>query len=590
MRDNLNDPLGVKDVLWILDDLYIGRDDPELERDHKWCLDQGRGLEKRYGGRVAKLDAAELYRLVSALEELDTRLAKISTFAYLSFATKTRDEEAAAFLQKIRESASQINTCTVFFELEWNAIPAEKAEKLCATEELAHYRHHLESMRRYADHLLSHAEETLLLERAPVGRSSWTSLFDKIMGHLKFGENGRSEEEVLTDLYHPERETREQAACDLTRGLKSQLHVLSHIFNTILADKMIDDRIRRYDSWISSMDLYNELEPATVATLVEAVTSRYDIPTRYYRLKKKLLGLDELMDYDRYAPLPSMPEKSVSWEECREMVLRGFADFSPRMGEIAAMFFERQWIHAPVIEGKRGGAFAHPCVPEVHPYVMVNFNGTLRDVSTVAHELGHGVHQYLAAENGYYNSDTTLVLAETASVFAELILFKSQVELLDDQEEKRAFVAQKLESIFATVFRQVAMNRFEDAIHNQRREVGELAAEELGRLWFTTQSAMFGDSVTLSDDYRVWWSYIPHFLSTPGYVYSYAFGELLVFSLYRMYLNNPEGFVPLYLELLAAGGRDTPYRLLKPFGIDLDAPAFWQGGLTMIDEMLASIE
>jgi len=581
--------LNVQEVIWNLDDLYTGRDDPALKRDHRWCLDRSEEIEKKYSGRVGELDAAGLFALVESLEELDCRLGRISTFAYLSFATNTRDEAAAAFLQEIRETASRINTRTVFFELEWNAVPAERAEELCRAPELARYRHHLESMRRYADHLLSREEETLLLERAPVGRSSWTSLFDKVMGHMKFGEDGRTEEEVLSDLYSPDREIRKKAAEELTCGLKSQLHVLTHIFNTILADKMIDDRLRRYGSWLSSMNLYNELEDRTVEVLMKAVTSRYDIPARYYRLKKELLGLDELFDYDRYAPLPHLPEKVITWDECREMVLEGFAAFSPKMADIAARFFERGWIHAPIMEGKRGGAFAHPCVPEVHPYVMVNYNGTLRDVSTVAHELGHGVHQYLAAKQGYYNSDTTLVLAETASVFAELILFRGQMELLETAGEKRSFIAQKLESIFATVFRQVAMNRFEDAIHNKRRNDGELSADELGELWIKTQKEMFADSVALTDNYRVWWSYIPHFLSTPGYVYSYAFGELLVLSLYRLYTEDPAGFVPLYLELLAAGGRDTPYRLLAPFGIDLDDPDFWNGGLAIIDEMLKEL-
>ncbi len=582
--------LNVQEVIWNLDDLYTGRDDPALQRDHRWCLDRSEEIEKKYSGRVGELDATGLFALVESLEELDCRLGSISTFAYLGFATNTRDEAAAAFLQEIRETASRIDTRTVFFELEWNAVPAERAEELCRAPKLARYRHHLESMRRYADHLLSREEETLLLERAPVGRSSWTSLFDKVMGHMKFGEDGRTEEEVLSDLYSPDRETRKKAAGELTCGLKSQLHVLTHIFNTILADKMIDDRLRRYGSWLSSMNLYNELEDRTVEVLTKAVTSRYDIPARYYRLKKELLGLDELFDYDRYAPLPHLPEKVITWDECREMVLEGFAAFSPEMADIAARFFERGWIHAPIMEGKRGGAFAHPCVPEVHPYVMVNYNGTLRDVSTVAHELGHGVHQYLAAKQGYYNSDTTLVLAETASVFAELILFKGQMELLETAGEKRSFIAQKLESIFATVFRQVAMNRFEDAIHNKRRNDGELSADELGELWIRTQKEMFADSVTLTDNYRVWWSYIPHFLSTPGYVYSYAFGELLVLSLYRLYTEDPAGFVPRYLELLAAGGRDTPYRLLAPFGIDLDDPGFWHGGLGLIDEMLGELE
>jgi oligoendopeptidase F len=582
--------LNVKDVVWDLGDLYDGRDDPALARDIEWCLERGAAIEKEYSGRVGELDAAGLLALVRALEELDSRLARVSTFAYLAFVTDTRDEAAAAFLQKVRETASSVNTRTVFFELEWNAVPAARAEELLRDGRLSGYRHHLESMRRYADHLLSRAEETLLLQKAPVGRSSWTSLFDKVMGHMKFGEDGRGEEEVLADLYSPDRGTRKKAAAELTAGLASQLHVLTHIFNTILADKMIDDRLRRYPSWISSMNLYNEIGDRTVETLVETVTGRYDIPARYYRLKRDILGLDELFDYDRYAPLPRLPERTVTWEECRETVLSGFAAFSPRMAEIAAMFFDRGWIHAPVMEGKRGGAFAHPCVPGVHPYVMVNYTGNLRDVSTVAHELGHGVHQYLAAEQGFYNSDTTLVLAETASVFAELVLFRGQMEMIENAEERRGFIAQKLESIFATVFRQVAMNRFEDAIHNRRREGGELSADELGALWIETQEEMFAGSVTLTDDYRLWWSYIPHFLSTPGYVYSYAFGELLVLSLYRIYREEGPGFVDRYLDLLAAGGSDTPGNLLAPFGIDLDSPEFWSGGLEVIDGMLAEME
>jgi oligoendopeptidase F len=425
---------------------------------------------------------------------------------------------------------------------------------------------------------------------SPVGRGSWTTLFEKVMGHMKFGEMKRTEEEVLSDLYEPDREARRQAAQDLTDGLKEQLHVLIHIFNTLLADKMISDRLRKYPAWIRSMNLGNELEDATVVTLIGAVTARYDIPQRYYVVKRQMLGLDELLDYDRYAPLPHLPEKKITWDECRTMVLDAFGKFSPRMAEIAAYFFDRKWIHAPLREGKRGGAFAHPCVPQVHPYVLVNYTGNLRDVSTVAHELGHGVHQYLAAEQGYYNSNTTLVLSETASVFAELLVFNSQLELLDTAAERKAFTCQKLESIFATVFRQVSMNRFEDRVHNARREQGELKTEAVTDMWLETQRQMFGGSVILTENYGIWWSYIPHFLHTPGYVYSYAFGELLVLALYGLYRQEGETFVPKYLDLLAAGGSRSPYELVKPFGVDLDDPGFWRNGLKIIDDMLAITE
>ena len=590
MTEALNEQLATTAIRWNLNDLYTGVADPQVESDIAACEAEARAIRSEFAGTIATITAEQLLTLVTRLEQLEIRAAKLGTFAFLNFTTQTKNPEAGAFLQKIKEAGSRINRETIFFELEWSAVGEKAAEALLAAPALAHYRHYLRNVRRYASHLLSQPEETLLIEKSPVSRSAWTNLFEKVMGHLKFGEAGRTEEEVLNDLYHPDRPVRQQAADDLTAGLTSQLHILTHIFNTLLADKMIDDRLRKYPAWVSSMNLYNELHDQTVEVLVNAVTSRYDIVQRYYRLKRNLLALDELADYDRYAPLPHLPTASVPWPECRTMVLEAFHDFSPEMAEIAGMFFDRQWIDAPVQEGKRGGAFAHPCVPEVHPYVMVNYVGNLRDISTVAHELGHGVHQHLAAANGYYNSGTTLVLAETASVFAELLLFNSQLALIDNAAERRAFICQKLESIFATVFRQVAMNRFEHTVHNGRRDKGELSGEELSSHWLATQRAMFADSVTLTGNYAVWWSYIPHFLNSPGYVYSYAFGELLVLALYNRYQQEGAAFVPKYLELLKAGGSASPYDLLKPFGVDLDDPGFWQGGLATIDAMLRLVE
>ncbi len=590
MTEALNEQLATTAARWNLTDLYAGVTDPQVEADIAACEREAKAVRSDYAGTVAALSAEQLLALVTRLEQLEIRVAKLGTFAFLNFTTQTKNPEAGAFLQKIKEAGSRISRETIFFELEWSAASEEAAESLLANPMLDHYRHYLHNVRRYASHLLSQAEETLLIEKSPVGRTAWTTLFEKVMGHLKFGKSGRTEEEVLNDLYHPERPVRQAAASDLTNGLQNQLHILTHIFNTLLADKMIDDRLRKYPAWVSSMNLYNELHDQTVEVLVDAVTSRYDIVQRYYRLKRNLLGLDELTDYDRYAPLPHLPTASIPWQECTRLVLKAFHEFSPQMAEIAGMFFDKQWIDAPVQEGKRGGAFAHPCVPEVHPYVMVNYVGNLRDISTVAHELGHGVHQHLAAANGYYNSSTTLVLAETASVFAELLLFNSQLALIDNAGEKRAFICQKLESIFATVFRQVAMNRFEHLAHTTRRDQGELSSEELSGHWLTTQRAMFADSVTLSDNYAVWWSYIPHFLNSPGYVYSYAFGELLVLALYNLYQQEGTAFVPKYLELLKAGGSASPYELLKPFGVDLDDPAFWHGGLATIDAMLRLVE
>ncbi|MEN8188673.1 MAG: M3 family oligoendopeptidase [Thermodesulfobacteriota bacterium] len=590
MSKELNQKLKTEDIIWNLTDLYDSLEDELITDDIDLCHQEAALLQEDFSGRLAELDPSVFARTVKRLERIEVNLGRLATYAFLNFSTQVNNPAAGAFLQKTQEIASEISRQTVFFSLEWSKMEEDSAERLANSEEAADFKHYLEKLRRYADHLLSEDQETVLIEFSPVGKSSWHNLFEKLIGNLKFGTARRTEEEVLSDLYSADRKTRQQAAADLTEGLQGQLHILSHIFNTILADKMINDRLRQYPQWVSSRNLDNELTDSTVTTLIGACTDRYDIVGRYYEIKKDILGLDTLKDYDRYAPLPELPADQVDWQECREMVLSGFDEFSPRLAQIAAMFFDNNWIHAPVMEGKRGGAFAHPAVPDAHPYVLVNYTGNLRDVSTVAHELGHGVHQYLAKEKGYFNSDTPLVLAETASVFAELLIFHKQLEKIEDQEKKKAFICQKLESIFATVFRQISMNRFEDMIHNQRRSEGELSADMLSSLWIKSQKAMFGDSVELTDNYSIWWSYIPHFLHSPGYVYAYAFGELLVLSLYNLYLQEKESFVPKYIELLSQGGSKSPYELMTPFGIDLNDPLFWQGGIQVIEEMLKGIE
>jgi len=578
------------DVIWNLDDLYKGFNDPGLELDIQTCEKEADELAKTYKDKVALLDEHELFALVNRLENLDILLGRLMAYSFLFFITRTEDATASALLQKIEELTSRIGKKTVFFRLEWNQLEDSRANELLSFESLEDYKHYLNALRKFAPHLLSHPEEEILQEISPVGRSAWLVLFEKLMGQIKFGEQSRTEEEVLSDLYHPDRMVRKLAAKELTEGLRANQHILCHIFNTLAAEKMISDRLRKYNSWINYMNMENELEEETVETLINAVASRYDIVARYYSLKAKLLGFDKLYDYDRYAPVPGFNDSSISWNRCREIVLDSFAGFSPRMAEVAKLFFEKNWIHAPVQKGKRSGAFAHPCVPDVHPYLMVNYTEKLRDVSTVAHELGHGIHQYLAADKGYYNSHTPLVLAETASVFAELLVFQAQLKILDNENQRRSFICQKLESIFATVFRQISMNRFEEKMHQGRREHGELSVEMLSDYWLETQKTMFSDSVTLTDDYGIWWSYIPHFLNTPGYVYSYAFGELLVLALYSIYEKQGDLFVERYFDLLSAGGSDTPYNLLKPFDINLTNSSFWLGGLEVIDMMLQQVE
>ncbi len=584
-----NSVLGTTEVVWALQDLYPTPESREFREDMFRCRELAEELAAEMSGRVGGLDCAAILQVVQRLEEIDVLLARLGTFAFLFFITQTGNAAASALLQRVEELEAAVGKRTLFFRLEWNMVEAAKAELLLQHPLLSGYRHYLQSMRRFAPHQLSAKEEALLQELRPVGRSAWNLLFEKVLGQLRFGEQGRSEEEVLGDLHHQERAVRLQAANELTQGLQEQAHILTHIFNTLAAEKMIDDRLRQYPAWDSAMHLANELEGQTVDILVREVTARYDIVHRYYRIKRELLAVDTLYDYDRYAPVPGGNEQIISWEQCREIVLGAFAGFSQRMAAIAEDFYRHGWIHASIMHGKRGGAFAHPCVPGVHPYIMVNYNGNMRDVATVAHELGHGVHQVLAARQGYYNSDTPLVLAETASVFAEMLVFKAQVQLIDDERARRAFIGQKLESIFATVFRQVAMNRFENNLHTARRERGELSAEQISDLWMETQRPMFGDAVVLREDYGLWWTYISHFLATPGYVYSYAFGELLVLALYARYLKEGETFVGNYIELLSAGGNGAPQQLLRPFGIDLGDAGFWRGGLDIIDAMVAEI-
>lgn len=577
-------------VVWDLQALYPLPLGTEIQHDMFRCREMAETLSAEIAGRVATLDAASISQVVVRLEAIDSLIARLGAFAFLHFITQTGDAAASALLQQVEELEAAIGKLTVFFRLEWNRLDDDVAQAHLHNPALRRYRHYLEVMRQFAPHQRSCTEEELLQELKPVGRNAWNVLFEKVMGQLRFGRQGRTEEEVLSDLYHPQRKIRLQGATEMTEGLTANAHILVHIFNTLAAEKMISDRIRRYPAWDSAMHLANEVHEQTVSTLIGAVCSRYDIVHRYYHLKRELLGYSELFDYDRYAPVSGGEESLVTWRRCRQIVLEAFADFSPEMAVIAERFFADNWIHAPTQQGKRGGAFAHPCVPEVHPYIMVNYTGNIRDVATVAHELGHGIHQCLAAEQGFYNSDTPLVLAETASVFAELLVFQTQLKWIESREARRAFICQKLESIFATVFRQVALYQFEAGMHDGRRQHGELSIDHLSSLWLETQRPMFGDAVNLREEYGIWWAYISHFLSTPGYVYSYAFGELLVLTLYARYREQGEVFVGNYLDLLRAGGKDSPYELLRPFGIDLNDPDFWQAGLALIDQMVTDAQ
>ncbi len=440
-------------------------------------------------------------------------------------------------------------------------------------------------------HVLSEPVEAVLAETAVTGRSAWTRFFDETMGAARFTVRGESLTltEATSKLYSADRALREDAALAVSDGLAGLERPLTFVFNTVLADKAASDRRRGYDSWIASRNRSNETDDASVAALVEAVTGRYALVQRFYRLKARLLGLDEMRDVDRYAPLAEA-ETRVSWGDAVETVRAAYGDFLPEFGDLVGRFVDERWIDAPPGPGKRGGAFSHGAVPSAHPYILLNYTGRLRDVQTLAHELGHGVHQFLARGQGVYHADTPLTTAETASVFGEMLTFQRMLGAVERPADRLALVVEKLDDSVATVFRQTAMNRFEDRIHTHRRAQGELAADDFGGYWLETQRAMMGDAVTLSDGYRRWWSYIPHFVHTPGYVYAYAFGELLVLALHARYVAEGPAFAHRYRDLLAAGGSDWPHVLVGELGVDLRDPAFWDAGLDAIARLVDEAE
>ncbi|RMF61588.1 MAG: M3 family oligoendopeptidase, partial [Bacteroidetes bacterium] len=556
---------GAETVHWDLSDLYPDHD--ALDRDLETADREVEAFEQAYRGRVATLEADGLAEALAAYEGLHDRLGRAYTYAYLYWSTDTGDPARGALLQKVRETYTRLAQRLIFFRLEWAAVDDARAEALLADPALAKYRHYLELERLHRQHLLSEPEEKILAEKSITGRGAWNRFFDETLGAMRFSLDGRAmtQQEVLAKLYEPDRDVRRAAALAFTEGLEAHIRPLTFIFNTILADKASDDRLRRFPHWLAARNLDNEVSDEMVQALIEAVTGRYDLVARFYSLKRRLLGLDELFDYDRYAPVGEADTR-YEWDAARALVQAAYADFHPRLGEIVEQFFEKRWIDAALAPNKRGGAFSHGAVPSAHPYILMNYTGKIRDVQTLAHELGHGVHQYLSRKQGVLQADTPLTTAETASVFGEMLVFQRLMKQEQDPRNRLAMLVGKIDDTIATVFRQVAMNRFEDRMHNARRTEGELPPEWFCEAWMDTQRAMFQGSVTLGDHYRFWWSYIPHFLHTPGYVYAYAFGELLVLALYARYQEEGPAFADKYIGLLEAGGSDWPHRLVGRLG------------------------
>jgi len=587
----MNGSAGAGEVLWNLGDLYSGGEDPQLEKDLSESSRKAERFAAEYRGRIAELRASELAGAIEEYEQILELSGKAGTFTYLNWSTNTEDPTRGALLQRLQEHSSRLQQQLLFFELEWAHVDEKRAAELLADPALARHRFWLTLTRRYRPHLRSEAEEKILAEKSVTGRSAWVRFFEEVHSGARytFDDQQLPQQSILTKLYDPDRVQRKRASESFTAGLQNMRRVNTYIFNNLLADKASDDRLRNYPTWISARNLSNQIEDATVEALVQAVTGRYAVVARYYSLKKRLLGLEQLFDYDRYAPLPSASRR-YQWREARQMVLEAYTDFLPEMGQIAETFFTNNWIDAAVRPGKRGGAYSHGAVPSVHPYIFMNFEGSPRHVMTLAHEMGHGVHQYLARKQGILLADTPLTTAETASVFGEMLVFQRLISTEKDPQVRLSMLVQKIEDTFATVFRQTAMNRFEKAIHTARRSGGELTGERFSQLWMETQAAMFEGSVTLTDNYGIWWSYIPHFIQSPGYVYAYAFGELLVLALYARYQESPEGFPAAYRDLLAAGGSDWPEQLVRPLGVDLKDPGFWDKGLSMIEEFVQQAE
>jgi oligoendopeptidase F len=547
----------------------------------------------QFAGKVAELDGPGLATAMAELAEIAQTVGRVGSYAALRFAVDTAEPANGALLQRVQERGTAIETKLLFFELEWAALDDARAEELLQADGLDTARHHLRTMRRYRPHLLTEPEEKILAEKSVTGRDAWTRLFSEITSAIKVDLDGAPEpvalDVALAQLASPDRARRAHVAEQVTTALQPTLRTRAYIFNTLAADKSVDDRLRNYPTWLSSRNLANEASDESVAALVEAVRNAYEIPRRWYRLKARLLGVDRLADYDRMASVAG-EEPEVAWDDARDTVLSSFADFSDVMADGAKRFFDERWIDAPVRPAKRGGAFCAYTVPSVHPYVMLNYTAKRRDVLTLAHELGHGLHAYLAIDRGVFEQHTPLTVCETASVFGETLVFRRLLDEAEGAESRLSLLAENIEGSIATVFRQVAMNQFEHLVHTARREQGELSVDTFGDLWAQAQEELLGDAVEVTQNYRFWWSYVPHFIGTPGYVYAYAYGQLLALSVYGRYLEEGDAFVPKYIDMLAAGGSRSPEELAAIAGLDLTDPGFWNAGLDLVRGQLEQAE
>ena len=582
---------GAEDVRWNLSDLFASPDDPKIEAALARDLERAKAFEATYKGKVATLEPKPFAAMMRELADYEESSTRAEVYAYMLHSENTQDNAAGRLLARVREASAERGSHMVFFALELAQITDEHAAKLYADPESAIYRHTVDEARKFRPHQLSEPEERVLTDFSPVGSSSWVRLFEELCARIRVEVDGRdlALDQALTLLREPDREVRRQASAALTQALSGDLRTRGYIFNVILQEKAIDDRLRHFPTWISSRNLANETSDEAVQALVDAVTGRYDVCVRYYRVKRKLLNVGDLHEWDRYAPV-SDTTRDLTWDDAKELVLGSYYRFSKRAGSQVEEFFKNSWIDAPVVLGKAGGAYCMPVTPRHHPYVLLNFTGKLRDALVLAHELGHGLHDRLASKQHIFDYHPPLTLAETASVFGEALTFDRIMAEEKDPKVRLALLCGQCEDAFSTVFRQVAFNRYEDASHNRRRTEGELSVEELGEMFQEKLQPMFGDALILTEEHKVWWSYVGHFLHTPGYVYAYAFGNLLALSVYHRYLERGEEFVEQYLEFLAAGGSTRPDELVKRIGMDITNPDFWDAGLKILDGMVTEVE
>ena len=577
---------------WDLADLYTAPDCPELEADLQKADGLAKGFRDRFQGKLPALSGDEMGAAIAEYEKLTELFYRVLSYAQLRYSADVSDPERGRFYQGMQERVTDISTETLFFTLELNRLDeADLAEKLKSSA-TGHYRSWLRDLRVFRDHQLSDDMERLLHEREVAGRSAWVRLFDETMASLRFPVGGKklTSAEALNLLSDRNPEKRKAAAKSIGGVFGQNIRLFSLITNTLIKEKEIDDRWRHYPQPTSFRNLSNQVEDHVVDALVAAVGDVYgQISHRYYALKAKWFGVSQLNYWDRNAPLPDDQDRRFSWGEARDVVLGAYGTFSPELADIGRRFFDNRWIDAPPRPGKSPGAFAHPTVPSVHPYLLLNFMGKARDVMTLAHELGHGVHQVLAAQQGPLMADTPLTLAETASVFGEMLTFRALLDGEKSPKRRRLLLASKVEDMINTVVRQVAFYEFERLLHRERRS-GELSAERIGEIWLEVQTRSLGPALRFDDEYKHYWSYIPHFVHSPFYVYAYAFGDCLVNSLYDVYQQGSAGFQGKYIDMLKAGGTLRHRDLLAPFGLDAGDPAFWHRGLNVIVGFIDELE